>query len=150
MPVAQTEISKRVYIPDVPEDRIRELGERIKPVMMFARRGQRLSRSGRGFLYYLEPVDLFGIAYTWDPKPTTRATGLRTLTDITTYHSWGHYSLFKPSIAEVLAVIPEQFLDKVVAFEIIEQPETAADFNRDIEAFNAGYHVATTRLYTSK
>jgi hypothetical protein len=66
---------------------------------------------------------------------------------ITTHHSWGHYSLFKPSIAEVLAQIPAEHLNQVVAFEIVVKPETAEDLNKDLEALNAGYHVATTRLY---
>jgi len=141
-------VEEAIWIPDVPEDRIRELAKRIKPVVRFS-----ISLPG-GFLFYpdgipfyIRKVDLFDIAYTWSPKPRWPATRLTPLQDITTYHSWGHYSLFKPSIAEVLAQIPANLLDRVVAFEIIKQPETADDLNQNIEAMHAGFHVATTRLY---
>ena len=66
------------------------------PVVQFARKGKR----------YIKPVDLFGIAYTWDPKPAGKAKDVKPLCDITTYHTYGYYGFFKPSIAEVLAQIP--------------------------------------------
>jgi hypothetical protein len=99
-------------------------------------------------------VDLFGIAYTWDPKPSRppeKAIGLKPLCDITTYHVYGYHGCFKPSIAEVLAQIPEEHVSsKVVAFEMVEMPETADDLNREHDALDAGYHVARTRLYVKK
>jgi hypothetical protein len=87
-------------------------------------------------------------SFLWDAKPAKKAKKLKTLCDITTHHSFGFAGFFKPSIAEVLAQIPEEHLDKVVAFEIVEAPESADDLNREREATNAGYHVAKTRLYT--
>ncbi len=131
-------VEKKVWIPEVTEDRIKELAERIKPVVQFD-----------GGKYYIELVlvDLFRTAYTWDPKPANKATGLKLLCDITTYHTYGYHAMFKPSIAEVLAQIPDDYLDKVVAFEIVRSPETADDLNREPEALKVGYHVATTRLY---
>lgn len=128
-------MSEKVWIPEVPEERIRELAERIKPVI-----------NGR----YIKPVDLFKVAYTWDPKLAKRAVNLEPVRDITTYHTFGYYGFFKPSIAEVLAQIPADLLEKVVAFEIIGSPTTADDLNRESVALNAGYHVAVTRLYIAK
>lgn len=132
-----TRIEKKRWIPEVPNERIEELAERIKPVVQFGQENR----------CYIKPVDLFNIAYTWDPKVADKATGLKSLCDITTYHTYGYYGFFKPSIAEVLAQIPAEHLDKVVAFEIVGSPKTADDLNREHEALNAGYHVATTRLY---
>jgi hypothetical protein len=100
-----------------------------------------------GTLFFIDAVDPFNVAYTWDPKPTDEATGLKDLREITTYHSFSYHGFFKPSIAEVLAQIPEEHLDTVVAFEIIASPDTVDDLNREHEALSAGYHVATTRLY---
>lgn len=163
---------EKVWIPPVPKTRIEELAIRIKPVMRFRRireivqknpgsrstilevehpRGKlrRTGSYGVGLAYYIEPVDLFSVAYTWDPKPAAPATGIRPIRDITTYHGYGYYGMFKPGIAEVLAQIPEELTDSVVAFEIIKAPETSDDLNREQEALNAGYHVATTRLYVS-
>lgn len=140
-------IEKKSWIPEVPKGRVQELAERIKPVVRFALGEKGLFRSSEGHLYYIKPVDLFGIAYMWSPKPEEKVVGLKPLCDITTYHIYAYYGFFKPTIAEVLAQIPAEYLDKVVAFEIVEGPETADDLNREPEAFNAGYHVAITRLY---
>ena len=138
--MAQTARVEKIWIPKVPKDRIKELAERIKPVVQFAHKGKR----------YIKPVDLFGIAYTWDPKAASKAKDLKPLCDITTYHTYGYYGFFKPSIAEVLAQIPAEHLDKVVAFEIVDSPQGVNDLNRENEALNAGYHVATTTLYIRK
>ena len=57
------------------------------------------------------------------------------------------YGMFKPSIAEVISCIPEYMWKKVYAFEIVDKPRDASDLNKEREALNAGFHVATTRLY---
>lgn len=133
----------KVWIPDVPKHRIREMAKRIKPVVTF--NGPK--KSGP---HFIKPVDLFEIAYTWDPKPAGKAVGLEPLCDITTYHSWAYAGFFKPTIAEVLAQIPAEHINKAVAFEIVDRPRTCADMNKEHEALNTSYHVATTRLYTRK
>ena len=68
---------------------------------------------------------------------------------IRTYHSWGHYSMFKPSVAEVFAQIPRELRGTVGAFLVIG-PEDAAALNREQKALDAGYHVAETILYKRK
>lgn len=165
-------VEKKSWIPEVPKKRIQELAERIKPVVRMARIRTSTKKNSdgsvtiterqhpkgkwqstwddRGELYYIKPVDLFGVAYTWDPKPADKATDLKPLCDITTYHTYGYQGLFKPSIAEVLAQIPAEYLDGVVAFEIVDSPKTVDDLNREHKALNAGYHVATTQLYIRK
>jgi hypothetical protein len=128
------------WIPEISDERLAELSERIKPLV----------RNGDGELCYIRPVDLRGTAYTWSPKIIEKAGEMNVITDITTYHTYGYYGFFKPSIGEVLAQIPAEYVDRVVAFEIIKSPETADDLNREKAALNAGYHVATTRLYEAK
>ena len=137
---AKTKEEEKVWIPEITDERLDELFDRIKPVVKFKLRG----------LCYIQPVDLRSIAYTWSPKSAGKAPKLEPICDITTYHSYGSYNLFKPSIAEVLAQIPDEHLENVVAFEIVERPVDADDLNCENEALNAGYHVATTRLYTRK
>ncbi len=141
--MSETEQMRKSWIPKILDERLQELCKRIKPVVRF------VSWFGKGkeCLYYIKPVDPRKIAYTWDPKPRRKARRLKKLCDITTYHSYGYYGFFKPSIAEVIAQIPEEYLNKVVAFEIVENPEKRDDLNLHSEALNAGYHVATTRLY---
>lgn len=126
----------KTYIPKVPDERVDELSKRIRPTVKFD-----------GELRYIQPVNLHTIAYMWEPKAAEAATGLVPLRDITTYHSYSYYGFFKPSIGEVLKQIPDDLLEQVVAFEIIGSPENADDLNDEQEALNAGYHVATTRLY---
>ncbi len=99
-----------------------------------------MSQNRQGFLYYIQEVDLRGIAFIWDPKPTEIAEGLEPFEDITTYHTYGYYGFFKPSIAEVLAQIPLDKIDHVVSFEIVQHPETADDLNIHLRELNDGYH----------
>jgi hypothetical protein len=124
-------------VPEMSDLRILELAQRIKPVVTFEEEG----------CCYIKPVDMFSESFTWDPEPASKATGLKLLCDITTYHPYGYYGSFKPSIAQVLLQIPSEHLGKVVAFEIVKHPETADDLDPESEIFNSGYHVATTRLY---
>lgn len=146
-PIQPQHRDKGNWIPEVSKALIQERAYRIKPVVRFRRRGGEWVHSVEGKLHYIEPVDLFHTSFIWDPKPTTRASGLAPLGVTRTYHTYGYHGIFKPSIAEVLAQIPPEFLDRVVAFEIIDQPQTTDDLNRERVALDAGYHVATTRLY---
>ena len=124
-------------VPEMSEQRLLELVERIKPVMTFKDEG----------CCYIKPVDPLSEAYMWDAEPAGRAVGLKALCDITTYHPYGYYGSFKPSVAQVILQIPPEHQDKVVAFEIVKHPETADDLDPESEIFNSGYLVATTRLY---
>ncbi len=137
----------RVWIPKAPKSSIQKLARRIKPVVRFRKGKDALIRSKRGKLYYIKPVDLFEVSFLWAPQAERLAEGLVPITDITTYHAFGYYGLFKSSIAEVLSQIPAVLVERVVAFEIISQPETADDMRREKDALAAGYHVATVRLY---
>lgn len=124
-------------VPGMSEQRILELARQIKPVVTFKEEGS----------CYIDPVDPFSESYLWDPQPADPATGLNVLCDITTYHPYGYYGSFKPSIAQVILQVPSEHLDRVVAFEIVKLPETVEDLEAEGEIFNSGYHVATTRLY---
>ena len=133
------------------KEQIAKLCKKIRPVVRFERvllffRHE----SADGVLYYIKSVDPFNIAFTWDAKPKWRARRLEKLADITTYHTWGYYGFFKPSIAEVLAQIPEEYLGQAVAFEIIERPESMDDLSDQWDIVNEGYHRATTRIYRRK
>lgn len=131
-------MGNKSWIPEITDEELDTLSARIKPVVNFSKKGK----------CFIKPVGLRTVAYTWEPKPDKKAKDLKPLRDIRTYHTYGYYGFFKPSIAEVIAQIPKELLDQVVAFEIIKAPETAGDLNEEHDALNAGYHVATTRLYT--
>lgn len=104
-------------IPEISNERLAQLHARIKPVVRGARTTKGAVRHDGGHLYYIKDVDFRGVAFTWDPTLTEPAEGLRDLARIETTHTCGYYGFFKPSIAEVLAQIPVEFLDRCVAYE---------------------------------
>lgn len=130
-------------IPKISNEKLNEMYERIKPVVRFAemRCGGRTTyeKHSKGDLYFIQDVDLRKTAFTWDPKPTEKAYGLTELDQIRTYHTTGGF-YHKPSIAEVLAQIPERYVDDVVAFETV---------NGYVDR-TMGYSEATTILYRNK
>lgn len=103
-----------------------------------------------GDLYYIEdPKSLRGVAYPWDPKLKERASDLEPITTIRTLHTWAYYGFFKPTVAEVIAAIPKEHLDEVVAW-YLQGPEDADALNEEKEAVDAGFHVAYCTLYRRK
>lgn len=96
------------------------------------------------------PVDPFTHSFMWDPKPMKEFTEYNGTVDIITYHTFGYHGLFKPTMSECIAKIPEEILDEVVGFAIIEKPETAQDLRENWGLMNEGYHVAKTRLYLNR
>ncbi|HXB12309.1 MAG TPA: hypothetical protein VNZ45_10005 [Bacteroidia bacterium] len=121
-------------IPSISDDRLAELAHKIRPVY----------HDKDGKLMWRKPCDLKRIAFTWNLEPDGEATGLERMNAVLlTFHEYGHPSLFKPSIKEVLAQIPEYYIKDVVAFELTG-PEDSP------EALNAGYHVGKVVLYEQK
>lgn len=124
---------EKKMIPTVSKSVIKRLATKIKPVIQEKKK-----------LYYIKEKDLFNVAFTWDPEKSGEAKGLKELERITTYHTCGHYMLFKPSINEVLSQIPENLLKKTVAFK------TFIDNNKNINELlteDQCHHIATTVLY---
>lgn len=101
----------------------------------------------------LSAEELTNTAYTWLNEPTDYAdkvdfTKLSVLEDRKMLHCWGYYGFFKPSVGEVIRQIPNEYLEKVVAFEIIDG---AIAMNSTFkEELNAGFHVSIVRLYQPK
>jgi len=122
-------------IPEINDQRICELLKKIKPVF-----------EQNNKLYEMKTVHSRKVAFTWNPKkkfPWLPRKDLKELCNINTLHGYGHYSLFKPSIAEVLAQIPEHLINKVTAFKTIPISNIISDcLSKDQE-----YHVGVTTLY---
>jgi hypothetical protein len=130
-------MSAKALIPEISDTKLKKLAKRIRPVVRFAEGAEGKFPDPRGVAYYIKPVHLRNAAVTWGPKPSRKAGELRLVDTIHTYHEYGAPSLFKPSVAEVLAQIPEKHLKNIVAFEIGD-----ADLSSSGEQ-----HVASTRLY---
>ena len=124
---------------ELSDDELVELSQRIRPVV----------RDYTGQYFYIEPVDPRNGAFTWCPiyaGDVSRLGGIVRISTIYTLHSFGYPGFFKPSVAEVLSMIPQHLLNKVSAFETIG-PSDESDLTRQEAATNAGYHVAVTHLY---
>lgn len=125
-------------IPEITDERIAELANRIVHV------GRHSVRVG---LFRMKRCHLRNEACLWNGTTTTQEKGLKELARIRTLHTYGHPMMFKPSVAEVLAQIPAELIADTAAF-MIAGPSDAAALNDDSEALNAGFHVATTILYS--
>jgi hypothetical protein len=130
-----TWINGKSFVPEISDTKLNELIKNIVPVI---RRGNEL--------YNIKITDLRNISYTWDPILTDTYKNLKEVARIKTDHYCGYYALFKPSIAEVLAQIPEYLLNKVCAFEIINDIDSGTDDEIKIYDYGNG-HQATTILY---
>lgn len=128
---------KKSIIPKITNEDLATLAARMKPI----------AQQNSAPHYIVGSPHLRNESFLWDPVFGEEATGLKPLMQVRTYHTYGYYGLFKPSIAEVIAQIPLQARADVVAFEITEPPRLAADLNKQRDALNAGYHVAMTTLY---
>lgn len=122
-------------IPDIPDEQLQELVDRIRPVVR---------RDGQ--LFYIEPPDPRRVSFLWDPVLTGEATDLVEIGVVPTLHTWGYYGFFKPSVAEVIRMIPHHLIGAAVAFEI-DGPDDADDLNGTWAVVEGGCHLARTTLY---
>ena len=121
-------MSETPRIPAIDDQVLSELSRRIRPVV---REGETL--------HYIERCDPRTVAFTWALQTTEPALGLKRLRTVTTFHTYGAPSLFKPSIAEVISQIPEDLLTTVRAFELDVNSARLTD-----DKLN---HAAETTLY---
>lgn len=123
--------------PPISEKKRQTMLKRIKPLVR-----------KEGKLYFINPVDPVTVAFTWDPECSWEVPEGKYLKIgvIPTFHKWGYYGFFKPSIEEVLKSIPAYLVNTVAAFEV-EGPDDAHDLNLQKGVLDAGYHMAMTTLY---
>lgn len=138
---------KKSWIPAIADDVLEEMAQRMMPVMhkdgAFWQVALPVPKAGQTLAHTLRTT-----AHLWEPRLLPLVPGLRELSRVRTYHTFGYHGFFKPSIDEVLAQVPRYLLATVQAFEVVEGPQTADDLNCEKTATQAGYHVATTVFYT--
>ena len=135
----------KISIPEISKEELLARYERIKPIVKL--------EGKRYFLSNFTEDELTKSSYIWMIKER-----LGEEFDITKYspmpqydfeciHKFSMPNLFKPSIGEVLAQIPNLVLDVVCAFEIIQKPESETDLYRNRIALENGFHTSIVRLY---
>lgn len=135
-------MERKFEIPKMSNVEIAHWYNTIKPIVKHYR-----------YLRKLSTEELTNTAYTWLNEPIDYSdevdyTKLSVLEDRKMLHGYGYYGYFKPSVGEVIRQIPKNYLEKVVAFEIIcGAIGMNSTFNDEL---NAGFHVSIVRLYQKK
>lgn len=128
--------TKVSWVPEISDEEVTALLTRIQPLV----------RDEEGTLHTVARCDPRD-SYPWcERAEVVDESSLSVVKRIVTYHKWGYYGFFKPTAAEVLAMVPAGLRDRVRAFEV-EGPDGPDDLSRHHVALNAGYHVAVTTLY---
>ena len=99
---------------------ILRLARQIKPVVKAKKPGKHFSEGG---LFYILPVDIYQKGFRKNEECLCKANGVYKLAKIDTLHILDNGNQFRPSIEEVLQQIPEEYLDKTVAFSITTKQE---------------------------
>ncbi len=75
---------------------------------------------------------------------------LSPLVDIKMFHTrvWVFNNLFRPSVGEVLSQIPDEYLNKAVAFEMLKGGIDYKGMYK--KEFDAGFFVSVVRIYQAK
>lgn len=124
-------VEGKAFVPDITDKKLDSMINKIVPVVEFKNK-----------LWKIVLPNLRNKAYTWSPEITEVYNNLEELTRIPTHHYCGYAGFFKPSIAEVLSQIPEEFVSSVVAFRILKD---------DVTIFQEGNgQLAITILYKVK
>lgn len=133
-------------IPPLTDERLHELAVRILPVV----------EQGNGKYKEMlpntdDPLNhkwLKRTAFTWSPKtrPLSRAFKLEEVRTTKTFHDWGYFGLFKPSLAEVFACIQDQDLKGITHLSLQSDQSEGLLVRPDANNIN-GYHQALCTLY---
>jgi len=138
----------KVSIPKITDEELRKRYERIKPIVEID--GEKY------FLRTFTEEELRTKSYIWnmyeDKREKVNIDEYAALEehDFECIHRYGYYALFKPSIAEVLAQIPDDLARLVNLFEIIDEPKTEEDFSKNKIVFDNGYHISKVRLFVKR
>ena len=135
-------MERKFEIPKMSNEEIAHWYDTIKPIVKHDT-----------YLRKLSTEELTNVAYTWLNKPTDYAdkvdfTKLSVLEDRKMLHGYGYYGYFKPSVGEVIRQIPRDYLEKVVAFEII--CGAIGMYRTFKDEVSEGFHVSIVRLYQKK
>ncbi|MBQ8042593.1 MAG: hypothetical protein IJ272_00390 [Clostridia bacterium] len=138
-------MERKFEIPKMSTEEISKWYSTIKPIVY-----------KNGTAYYLRRLsdkELKATAYTCLNKTSDYAEHvdfdqLSFLIDVRMLHLYGYYGYFQPSVGEVIRQIPKEYLEKTIAFEIIDGGiGMNGIYNAEL---NAGFHVSVVRLYQAK
>ena len=108
-----------------------------------------------GKSYYLRKLsksEMRKDSFTWMDDPEDFASEvdyskLKDVADVTMLHRFHCSEAFNPTVEEIVSQIPEEYLDEVIAFEIVYAPSEEFDLDLFRQETQNGYHVFVVRLY---
>ena len=137
---------KQLSIPQITDEELMRRYLKIKPIAEVG--------NGKYWLKNYSIDEMRNKSYFWHlfedkREPVGEALYCHDYHEFECLHSFGYHGLFKPSVAEVLAQIPEDCLKHftIDAFEIIGRPTSSGDLNMYRKALEQGFHVSVVRLY---
>ena len=68
--------------------------------------------------------------------------------DFECIHRFAHPEFFEPTVAEVLAQIPAEYIPAINAFKIINYPDCEEDWQKNKIVFENHFHISVVRLYS--
>lgn len=113
-------------IPAISDDRLEYLAGKIRPIARFEScsncTSSELEEEPEGDMYFVdtEGIDLRNDCFYPGPVAKERATNLRMIDGIRTYHKVDSDGDRGATVAEVLAQIPVEYLDQTIGFEFID------------------------------
>ncbi|MBT5023067.1 hypothetical protein HOK51_08245 [Candidatus Woesearchaeota archaeon] len=115
--------NSRIEIPRISDQKLNRLYKKIKPVVRFIelryRNKVEFEADPRGDLYTVKQINPRICGFTSESEADSKISKLKLVAEIQTYHNADECTFFRPSVAEVLAQIPAQFIGDVVAFETL-------------------------------
>jgi len=140
-------MERKIEIPKMAQIEIAKWYENIKPIVQKA--GETV------YLRQLNERELTGTVYTRLTKELDYGDKvdfykLSVLANVKMLHVCNSDTTFEPTVGEVISQIPEELLEKTVAFQIIYSPSTRADLNLFKEELDAGFHVSVVQLYQAR
>ena len=137
---------KNLSIPPISDEELMRRYLKIKPVAEIG--------DVKYWLRNYSISDMRNTSFFWTLVPDKREPVGESLSKHTHYdfqclHTFGYHGFFKPSVAEVLAQIPEDVLKQytIDAFEIVARPTSCGDLSAYKKAMDQGFHVSVVRLY---
>ena len=135
-------------IPKVSKEEILKRYEKIKPIVDFY--------GTKYFIREYSEKEISNLPFIW-----LNSEDLTKVVDGNIYEQWPEkdfeclhtyifYACFCPTIAEVLAQIPDDVLNEVSGFEIIAKPKNLEKLKENQERYSSNYHVSIVRLYRKR
>ena len=134
---------KEIKIPKMSEEDIKKWYSHIRPIVHNNGTPVYLPKLNDNELFYYEIWPSFS-----DSKDFVNYNELSFLVDVKMFHSFGSHGIHHPTVSEIIKQIPEEFLERVVAFEFI--PNNLALNILFTPVQKRGYCVSIVRLYQKK